>query len=70
MKEKFILSLDFFSTTGNTIKVTITKPIKNLSPGIVSKTMDQIIQHGTLSNVSTKKSAEYITYSTEQVKTQ
>lgn len=69
MKEKFVLSLDFLSTAGNTIKVTITRPIKNLSSDIVSKTMDQVIQQGTLNNVATKKSAEYITYSMEQVET-
>lgn len=69
MKEKFVLSLDFLSTAGNTIKITITRPIKNLSSDIVSKTMDQMIQHGTLNNVSAKKSAEYITYSMEQVET-
>lgn len=69
MKEKFVLSLDFLSTAGNTIKITITRPIKNLSSDIVSKTMDQMIQQGTLNNVAAKKSAEYITYSMEQVET-
>lgn len=69
MKENIILSLNFSSATGSTVKVTIVNPVRNLSSNIVSKTMDQIIQSGTLSNVCTKKSAEYITYSTEQVET-
>lgn len=68
MKEKFVLSLNFTSSTGNTEKIIIAKPLKNLSSALVSKTMDQVIQIGVL-NVAAKKSAEYVTYSMEQVET-
>lgn len=67
MKEKTILNLSFLTSSNTSTKITINKPVLNASAQTINAIMEQVISHGTLEGVIEKKSAEYVTSSTESI---
>lgn len=67
MADRKILNLIFLTNNNSNTKVTITKPVSNISTTTISQIMNQIVMYGVLDGVVDKKSAEYVTTLNESI---
>lgn len=67
MADRKVLNLIFSTNKNSSTKITITKPVLNISTTTISQVMDQIVAFGTLDGVVDKKAAEYVTTLSEKI---
>lgn len=67
LADRKVLNLIFSTNKNSSTKITITKPVSNISTTTISQIMDQIVAFGTLDGVVDKKSAEYVTTLSEKI---
>lgn len=67
LADRKVLNLIFSTNKNSSTKITITKPVLNISTTTISQVMDQIVTFGTLDGVVDKKAAEYVTTLSEKI---